>query len=165
MATSFLTAVLIPAVDRASRVQKSGYNRARRFTPMTSDIDLEMLMARYQQGELAAATSLIRSMSPRLHRFFLIQFSSREHADDLLQEMWLRIHKARHTYRPGEPVLPWLYAIARNIRVDHYRKAHRAESREQQLDEKSDIPEGPADRSAGKPDLEALLAMLPETQR
>src|SRR3984957_19624939 len=165
MATSFLTAVLIPVADRTSRVQKSGYNRARRFTPMTSDIDLEMLMARYQQGDLAAATSLIRSMSPRLHRFFVIQFSSREHADDLLQETWLRIHSARHTYRHGQPVLPWLYAIARNIRVDHYRKARRSEAREEPLAASSDIAEAPADRAPGTPDLETLLAGLPQSQR
>src|SRR3984957_13895960 len=165
MATSFLTAVLIPVADRTSRVQKSGYNRARRFTPMTSDIDLEMLMARYQQGDLAAATSLIRSMSPRLHRFFVIQFSSREHADDLLQEMWLRIHKARHTYRPGEPVLPWLYAIARNIRVDHYRKSIRTTAREQRLEETSKVGETFLAHSGNADSLEALLAPLSESQR
>lgn len=165
MATSFLTTVLIPAVDRASRVQNSGYNRARRFTPMTSDIDLEMLMARYQQGDLAAATSLIRFMSPRLHRFFLIQFSSREHADDLLQEMWLRIHKARHTYRPGEPVLPWLYAIARNIRVDHFRKSSRTTGHEQPLDETPEAETVAAKEPDRIPSLEVLLSPLPESQR
>ena len=50
---------------------------------------------------------------------------SRADADDLLQETWLRIHKVRHTYRPDEPALPWFYAIARHIRVDHYRKSVR----------------------------------------
>src|SRR5580704_896420 len=110
---------------------------------MDSDIGIESLMARYQEGDFAAATTLVNRLSPQLHRFFLVQFVSRRHADDLLQETWLRIHEVRHTYRPGQPVLPWLYAIARHIRVDHYRKAHRAESREQPLDEKSDIPEGP----------------------
>ena len=51
-------------------------------------------------------------------------------ADDLLQETWLRIHEVRHTYRRGQPLLPWLYAIARNTRVDHYRKSQRKEWRE-----------------------------------
>jgi hypothetical protein len=44
------------------------------------------------------------------------------------EETWLCIHEVRHTYRPGQPVLPWLYAIARNIRVDHYRKTQRRKS-------------------------------------
>jgi RNA polymerase sigma-70 factor (ECF subfamily) len=132
---------------------------------MDSDIDLQSQMARYQEGDSAAATALITRLSPQLHRFFLMQFVSRRHADDLLQETWLRIHEVRHTYRRGQPVLPWLYAIARNIRVDHYRKAHRAEAREERLDESSDFPQAPAERTAGTPDLEALLATLPESQR
>jgi RNA polymerase sigma-70 factor (ECF subfamily) len=100
-----------------------------------------------------------------MHRFFLTQFVSRRHADDLLQETWLRIHQARHTYLQGRPVLPWVYAIARNIRVDHYRKANRAQAREERLDASSGIPDAPRDRPAGSPDLEALLADLPQSQR
>ena len=46
-----------------------------------------------------------------------------------------RIHKVRHTYRPGEPVLPWIYAIARHVRVDHYRKTLRTAAHEQRLEE------------------------------
>ena len=74
---------------------------------MYPDNNLEMLMARYQEGDFAAATALIDRISPQLYRFFLAQFASRPDADDLLQETWLRIHRVRHTYRPGEPVLPW----------------------------------------------------------
>jgi RNA polymerase sigma-70 factor, ECF subfamily len=132
---------------------------------MDSDIDLQLLMVRYQEGDRDAAAALVNRLSPRMHRFFLTQFVSRRYADDLLQETWLRIHEVRHTYRSGQPVLPWLYAIARNIRVDHYRKVSRAEAREVRLDATPDIPEQPADRTAGTPDLEALLADLPQSQR
>jgi RNA polymerase sigma-70 factor (ECF subfamily) len=132
---------------------------------MEPDIDLQSLMVRYQQGDYGAATALVNRLSPQMHRFFLVQFVSRRHADDLLQETWLRIHEVRHTYRHGQPLLPWLYAIARNIRVDHYRKAKRTEAREQRLDASSDIAEAPRDRPEGTPDLEALLANLPQSQR
>jgi RNA polymerase sigma-70 factor, ECF subfamily len=130
---------------------------------MDPDSNLEMLMARYQAGDFAAATALIQRISPQLHRFFLVQSASRADADDLLQETWLRIHKVRHTYRQGEPVLPWFYAIARYARVDHYRKIRRSRSREQSLD---DIAEVPAQFSTAQShDLESLLAPLPESQR
>jgi len=132
---------------------------------MYPETELEMLMALYQQGDFAAATTLIHRLSPQLHRFFVVQFASRGDADDLLQETWLRIHEVRHTYRTGEPVLPWLYAIARHIRVDHYRKARRTAAREERLGE---MPEVAAVLPAGSgrtPDLEALLAPLPESQR
>jgi RNA polymerase sigma-70 factor (ECF subfamily) len=132
---------------------------------MNPDIDLEMLMARYQQGDLAAATALIHRLSPQLHRFFVVQFASRGDADDLLQETWLRIHKARHTYRSGEPVLPWFYAIARNIRVDHYRRTSRTMARELRLEETPEVQAAPQLESGCTPNLEALLAPLPESQR
>ena len=127
--------------------------------------DLESLMAAYQQGDRAAAEALIERVSPQLHRFFLAQVVSRRYADDLLQETWLRIHEARHSYRPGEPVLPWIYAIARHTRVDSYRKVHRTEIREQQVEV---LPEPPVQGTASSPpgpDLEALLSALPESQR
>ena len=125
--------------------------------------ELEQLMVRYQQGDAEAVTALIQRLSPQLHRFFLAQFVSRRYADDLLQETWLRIHQARHTYRAGEPVLPWLYALARNVRVDHYRKARRREDQEQQVEilPEMAVPEPP---SRG-PDVQAMLRELPESQR
>ena len=131
---------------------------------MYPDSNLELLMARYQGGDFTAATALIERLSPQLHRFFIVQFASRRDADDLLQETWLRIHKVRHTYRPGEPVLPWFYAIARHVRVDHYRKAIRTTAHEERLEEMSEVAAIPG-QSGRADDLEALLAPLPESQR
>ncbi len=129
---------------------------------MPPDAELEPLMVRYQQGDLTAASELVTRLSPALHRFFMVQFVSRRYADDLLQETWLRIHQVRHTYRPGVPVLPWLYAIARHIRVDQYRKARRVEDREQQVER---LPDAPAPERDHVPDMNALLAGLPQSQR
>jgi RNA polymerase sigma-70 factor (ECF subfamily) len=93
----------------------------------------------------------------------MVQSVSRRFADDLLQETWLRIHESRHTYRPGQPVLPWLYAIARHVRVDQYRKVQRVETREQQVET---LPEGGQPVSAAAaPDLQAILSTLPESHR
>ena len=132
---------------------------------MHPDNNLEMLMARYQAGDFGAATALIDRISPQLYRFFIGQFASRPDADDLLQETWLRIHRVRHTYRPGEPVLPWFYAIARHVRVDHYRKTIRTTAREQRLEEISQLAARvPAETNKGD-DLETLLAPLPASQR
>jgi RNA polymerase sigma-70 factor (ECF subfamily) len=132
---------------------------------MCPDSNLEMLMALYQQGDLAAATVLIDRISPQLHRFFLVQSASHTDADDLLQETWLRIHRVRHTYRPGEPVLPWFYAIARHVRADHYRKAIRTKSREQKLEEISGATAAVLDKSGHMSDLADMLAPLPQSQR
>ena len=131
---------------------------------MDTPENLEKLMALYQEGDLAAATALIHSISPRLYRFFAAQAVSRSDANDLLQETWLRIHKVRHTYRPGEPALAWFYAIARHLRVDHYRKAMRTTIRERELDVIAGTAAACA--PAGRSDeLEALLAPLSSGER
>jgi RNA polymerase sigma-70 factor (ECF subfamily) len=128
------------------------------------EVEFGELMAAYQQGDLAAATGLIRRLSPQLLRFFAVQQASRPEADDLLQETWMRIHQARHTYRDGEPVLPWLYAIARHIQVDHYRKRSREAKREHAAAREHETSKG--HQKAGREwDLAELLALLPENQR
>jgi RNA polymerase sigma-70 factor (ECF subfamily) len=129
---------------------------------MPEDENLANLMTRYQRGDTAAATVLVERISPQLHRFFIVQMSSRADADDLLQETWLRIHKVRHTYRPGEPPLPWFYAIARHIRVDHYRKLVRASSNERELEAMATLAPRNSD---GADALKALLGPLSEGER
>jgi RNA polymerase sigma-70 factor, ECF subfamily len=132
---------------------------------MNQDSSIESLMARYQQGDFSAATALVNQLSPQLRGFFLAQFASREHADDLLQETWLQIHRARQTYQSGKPALPWLYAIARHVRVDHQRRAARAGVREQALDESVEIAQTGGTETGKTRDLETILATLPESQR
>lgn len=128
---------------------------------MDAQENFEKLMALYQEGDLGAATTLINSVSPKLYRFFAAQAVSRTEADDLLQETWLRIHRVRHTYRPGEPAIAWFYAIARHVRVDHYRKAMRTTIRERELDEVADL----AGIAGIGHELQALLAPLSSGER
>jgi RNA polymerase sigma-70 factor (ECF subfamily) len=123
----------------------------------------EVLMSRYQAGDLGAARLLIDHLSPQLHRFFGLQSANVADADDLLQEAWLRIHRVRHTYQPGRPVLPWVYAIARRVRVDHYRKAVRTLVREQPLEDLAETLV--VAEPARVDDLEELLAPLSDGQR
>jgi len=128
------------------------------------DEGLEGLMSGYQQADEAAATALIEKVSPMLLRFFWMQEFGRRHADDLVQETWMRVHKARHTYRPREPVLPWIFAIARHTRLDNYRKTRRVEVRETQVEELPEPAAVPAlshDTSA----VDTMLSVLPESQR
>jgi RNA polymerase sigma-70 factor, ECF subfamily len=98
-------------------------------------------------------------------RFFRTQdLMSREHVYDLLQETWLRIHRVRHTYRPGQPVLSWVYAIARRVRVDGYRRTRRIRAHEIATEMLSEL--GPRFETRNSlPAFETLVAVLPEAQR
>jgi RNA polymerase sigma-70 factor (ECF subfamily) len=132
--------------------------------PRQSSADLDRWMERYQQAYPEAPTALVIALSPALLRFFRSQVASREQADDLLQETWLRIHRVRHTYRPGEPVLPWVYAIARRVRVDGYRRSRRIMMHETTMEV---LPERPAkgEPRTPLPAFDTLVAALPEAQR
>jgi RNA polymerase sigma-70 factor (ECF subfamily) len=125
--------------------------------------DLEELMVRYQNGEPAAADELVNRLSGRLHVFFSSQMGNRSQADDMLQDAWLRLHQARHTYRRGEPVLPWVYAIARRVRVDYYRRRLRVERREIPTTDIQHVAQPSPD--PGLPPFLELVAPLPESQR
>jgi RNA polymerase sigma-70 factor (ECF subfamily) len=130
-------------------------------------------MVRYQQADAEAAAALVDQLSPRLYRFFASQmgmvggaspFSS--DASDLLQETWLRIHRVRHTYRPGMPLLPWVYAIAHRVRIDGFRKRRLLDAREIHVDI---LPEHAERRGGGRrPSVQSfdeMLAFLPESQK
>jgi len=132
--------------------------------PRQSFANLDHWMERYQQADPEAPAALVGALSPPLLRFFRSQVATREQANDLLQEAWLRIHRVRHTYRPGEPVLPWVYAIARRVRVDGYRRTRRITMHEIVMEV---LPERPAQVEPRDllPAFDTLVAALPESQR
>jgi RNA polymerase sigma-70 factor, ECF subfamily len=128
------------------------------------DRELRNLMVRYQHADPAALDELVRSISPALMRYFRASPGARDQAEDLVQDCWIRIHRSRHTYRSSEPVMPWIYAIARHTRLDAYRKRSRLAAREVLVAEVPDTaaPAPPTDRDES---LAALIDALPESQR
>jgi RNA polymerase sigma-70 factor (ECF subfamily) len=124
----------------------------------------EHLMALYQQADASAAAALIDLLGPQLYRFFASQMGSTNEAEDMLQEVWLRIHRVRHTYRPGEPVIPWVYAIAHRVRIDNYRKRSRISSREVGTDVLPEL-QAQTDQRTDLPPFDEMVAALPESQR
>lgn len=124
-------------------------------------------MRKYQQADRTAAESLFQMLVPLLTRFFLSMPDARQAADDLAQETLLRVHRARHSYRPGEPLLPWVYAIARHVRVDQYRKQRRTSKHEEVVEtEKLQAQAAPLQNSPqNMPDFDTLMSYLPESQR
>lgn len=110
---------------------------------------LRALMAAYQQGDVQGFDRLYAALAPPLRRYLLRQVRDTGRADDLVQETFLRIHRARHTYDPRLPVEPWAYAIARHVFLMDRRR--RARSREvQTLD-------GDAPAAADAPSAEARV--------
>jgi RNA polymerase sigma-70 factor, ECF subfamily len=123
------------------------------------------LMIRYQHAEATAVEEFVSRLSPRLLRFLAWPQLNPRDAEDLLQDCWLRIHRARHTYRPSQPVLPWIFAIARHTRLDGYRKRRRLESRETLVAEVPDYLAMETASIAPGDDILRLIETLPQSQQ
>jgi RNA polymerase sigma-70 factor (ECF subfamily) len=128
---------------------------------------LRQLMIRYQRAEPAAVEELVSHLSPMLLRFITAPGLARSDAEDMLQDCWLRIHRSRSSYRASEPLLPWIFAIARHAKLDGYRRRRRLGAREflvAEAPEREDTSGQPI-VAAGGSDVERLLNALPESQR
>lgn len=123
-------------------------------------------MERYQRADGEATSLLVERLSPMLLRFLAGPLQTRDHAEDMLQDCWMRIHRARHTYRPGSPLLPWIFAIARHTRVDAYRRRSQITRRElasDNLEAAAGASAAPAEPDHG--DVWKLVAELPPSQQ
>ena len=143
--------------SNSSQTNVSGHEQSARMG------DLELLMARYQSQDAQAGAVLVEKLSTQIFQYFLAHVRNRSNAEDLLQDFWLRIHNARHTFRSGEPLLPWLYAIAHRVRIDDYRRNRKLRLQDS-LDEQSSYAAN-EEKPAPKQDIRELLRSLPASQR
>jgi RNA polymerase sigma-70 factor (ECF subfamily) len=149
--------VLVDGPNFRSSPEQASLARARK---MDEEL-LRQLMVRYQQADAEAVDELVRQLSPLLLRFLAGTQLKVDEAEDLLQECWMRIHRSRHTYRPTEPLLPWIFAIARHTRLDAYRKRRRLAAKESLV---ADVPVNYSSSNDSHHVL-SLLDRLPVSQR
>lgn len=144
---------------------KSGLFGVRRTTD-------EALMSRYVAGDVAAFRRLFALLAPRLHGFFLRSFSDPCVADDLTQNTFLKLHRARASYRADLPLKPWVFTIAASVRRDELRRLYRLPPHvgEGEL-EQAEVADGFSvlrefESSVREGDeVRAAIARLPESQR
>jgi len=84
------------------------------------------LMQRYSDGDAGAFRELYVLVAPRLLGYLLKMARERALADDLLQQTFLKVHRARGAYVRGADPLPWIYSIAHRTFIDQARKHKRA---------------------------------------
>ncbi len=82
----------------------------------------EALMQTYQRGDAQAFETLYARHKGALYRFMLRSVSEPALAEELFQEAWFKLIRARSSYRPDAKFTTWLYRIAGNLLIDHYRK-------------------------------------------
>ena len=138
--------------------------------------DAKDLMARYCDGDASAFRALYALVSPRLLGYLMKMARSRAVAEDLLQQTFMKVHRARAAYVRGADPVPWIYSIAHRTFLDEARRQKRAivrvgdgdELPEQQADLAGDLAER-RDEPRVDPELVQAtldaLAELPAQQR
>jgi RNA polymerase sigma-70 factor (ECF subfamily) len=121
------------------------------------------LMIGYQKGSTDDFGQLYETLKRPLLRYLWTFVRNSTIAEDLLQETFLQIHRARQTYTPPRPVRPWVYAITRHVALMHLRSSRRR--KERLADE--ELPEVPVppdvEQLADRATIHRLLGELPRS--
>src|SRR2546425_1554122 len=78
---------------------------------------------RLRRGDPDAFDALLARYQNRLYRYLVRLTANPAVAEDLFQETWLKVITRIHRYDERRPIEPWLFAVARNLAIDHLRKA------------------------------------------
>lgn len=88
------------------------------------DLDDRQLIQAAQKGEAEAYGELYERYAENIFRFVFSHVSGRLDAEDLTEEVFLRVWRNLHNYREqGVPFLAYLFRVARSVVIDHYRSS------------------------------------------
>jgi RNA polymerase sigma-70 factor (ECF subfamily) len=125
-------------------------------------------MAAAQEGDATAYEALLREIAPALRVFVGMRVRDTSVAEDVVQNVLLSLHRARHTYQPDRPFGPWLRAIARNAVTDALRARSKRAEHEAPLPDSDLIADSREPSRAGEPlsaRMSDALEQLPPAQR
>lgn len=127
----------------------------------------EELMAAYVAGDSAAFQKLFDRYAPMLLRVMMRQLRSPSDAQDLVQQTFLQLHRARFDFKQGAKLRPWLFTIAFNLKREHFRRTKRRPESPLELDGRADPAVAPRgqERSDARRTLVTAMEKLPEDQR
>jgi RNA polymerase sigma factor (sigma-70 family) len=124
-------------------------------------------MLAVREGDLDQLSLLFDRHHKHLYNFFLRMTGSTEDGEDLVQEVFLRMLNYRNTYRDDSRFETWMFQIARNARIDSFRKRRRGEPLS--VDREPVNPDPGPDESLIKKNetdlLHRALALLAEDKR
>lgn len=127
----------------------------RREKPDLHRVPDEDLMRRYADGDGVAFEELFRRYEERAFALFCRWTRSPQRAEDLYQELFLRLHRSRASYDPNRRFAPWFFQIATRLAVDDHRRAFR----------KHEIPMGEKEIASSDLDLQHRLAHIEEADQ
>jgi RNA polymerase sigma factor (sigma-70 family) len=127
-----------------------------------------VVMLKVRDGDVAKLGLLFERYQGVLFNFFLRLTGNRQISEDLVQDVFFRMLKYRHTYLDESDFTTWMYQIARNVRFDYFRKRKREVMLNEEENER--VSPGPGQGEKLERDqqvvlLRGALARLPEEKR
>ncbi len=139
--------------------------------------DLEW-MRRVQAGDTEAFRALIQEYQGRVAAGIARMTGSGTDPEEVAHEVFVRVWRSAHRYRPSAKLTTWLFTIARNLVLNEirYKTRHPTVSRDAQATGPTALSEEPVENAARRPDavlldaelqmaIDAALQTLPENQR
>lgn len=83
------------------------------------------VMLKYQQGEYQAMDELLRRYKNPVYQFIFRLSLNMAEAQDITQEVFLRVHKNRMSYQPSGKFSTWIFSIAHNVFISRWRRQRR----------------------------------------
>lgn len=134
---------------------------------ITSDTPDERLMEMFQNGSYPAFEALFQRHSSKVLNY-LAKKTTAQRAQDLTQEVFIKLLRTKNQYKTEYPFLPWLFTLTRNLFLDDHKKS------ETKLEKKSindDVlqnfshTEDSNESNFLNSELEKILATLPSPQK
>lgn len=88
---------------------------------MNSQSD-EELMERYKDGDEAGFQEIYERYSSKIYSFLNSRVFDKNIVGEIMQEVFIKVHKSRNLYNNSFPLAPWLFTITRNVMIDELRK-------------------------------------------
>ena len=129
------------------------------------------LVTRLRRGDAPAFEELYRHQSGKLYNVAFRMLGSAADAEDLLQDVFLQVHRQIHTYRGEAALGTWIYRMCVNACLDHFRSRQGHQQKATDFFDDLDMVEPVAnrtwqpDRALDRLDLEAAIDRLPPSYR
>ena len=124
------------------------------------------LVTRCQNGDLGAFEELYRQHASRLYNLACRMTGTAADAEDLLQEIFLLVHRKLGSFKGEAALGTWVYRLATNCCLDFLRsRHHKLDLASEELDEQLPPPTGRGPLRVERMDLERAIAKLPPGYR
>lgn len=125
------------------------------------------IMLSVRDGNIQELGQLFDRYSNRLYNYFRLQVKDRLKSEDLVQNVFYNILRYRHTYKDSADFKAWMYTIARNEKINYFKKNKPldVEIGTEQPDGKSNTPENDFEHKTDVNHLNMALERLPDDTR